>query len=106
MAKEGSVNRLAFVAHGVHAYLQLVKLVEARVGMISGESSSVARGDSDDVEGGVTADTKAELAPALYDLGLNYLVRVRLVCADLGEGSGLWSEDFYRDLPEAVELSR
>lgn len=106
MAKEGSANRLAFVAHGAHAYQQLVELLEARVRMTAGVSNSAAEGDSGDVEGSVSADAMAELAPALYDLGLNYLVRVRLVCADSGEGSGLWSGDVYRDLPEAVELSR
>lgn len=106
MAKEGSANRLAFVAHGAHAYQQLVKLVETRVGVTPEASGSVVGGDSDDVEGGKTALAKAELAPALYDLGLNYLVRARLMCADSGEGSGLWNDDFYRDLPEVVEVSR
>lgn len=50
--------------------------------------------------------TKSEsLAAALYDLGLNYLLRSRLVCADAGEGSGLWEQDVYLSLPEVVELA-
>lgn len=45
-------------------------------------------------------------ASALYDLGLNYLLRARLLCADSGEGSGVWAQDVYQHLPEVEELAR
>lgn len=47
-----------------------------------------------------------DLSPALYDLGLNHLLRARLVCAEAGEGSGLWTSDVYENIPEAAELAR
>lgn len=45
-------------------------------------------------------------AAALYDLGLNYLVRARLVCSDGGEGSGLLPQEVYEELPEVAALAR
>lgn len=48
----------------------------------------------------------SDLSPALYDLGLNHLLRARLVCAEAGEGSGLWASDVYENIPEAAELTR
>lgn len=46
------------------------------------------------------------LAAAIYDLGLNYLVRARLLCADAGEGSGLWEESAYQQVPQVSKLAR
>lgn len=48
----------------------------------------------------------ATKAAALCDLGLNYLVRARLVCSDAGEGSGLLPQEVYEDLPEVADLAR
>lgn len=48
----------------------------------------------------------ATKAAALYDLGLNYLLRGRLVCSDAGEGSGLIAQEVYEGLPEVAELTR
>lgn len=45
-------------------------------------------------------------AAAFYDLGLNYLLRARMACSDAGEGSGLFSQEVYEELPEVAELAR
>lgn len=45
-------------------------------------------------------------AAALYDLGLNYLVRARLLCSDAGDGSGLLPQEMYEELPEVADLAR
>lgn len=50
--------------------------------------------------------TLAMRAAALYDLGLNYLVRARLACSDAGEGSGLLPQEVYQELPEVADLAR
>ncbi|CAM9884354.1 unnamed protein product, partial [Ectocarpus fasciculatus] len=101
LAKEGARNRLDFVAQGADAYRNLVQLLEARenddgVDGQSGETSATAGQQA----------LVATKAAALYDLGLNYLLRGRLVCSDAGEGSGLLAQEVYEDLPEVAELTR
>ncbi|CAM9761809.1 unnamed protein product [Ectocarpus sp. 12 AP-2014] len=104
LAKEGARNRLDFVAQGADAYRNLVRLLEAR--------------EKDQADGGVdgqsgeTCATAGQVAlvptkaAALYDLGLNYLLRGRLVCSHAGEGSGLEAQESYEGLPEVAELTR
>ena len=82
-AKKSSRNRIEFVARGADAYQQLVQLLR---------DDEWKKEDS--------------LSPALYDLGLNHLLRARLVCAEAGEGSGLWPQEDYENIPEAAELAR
>lgn len=52
------------------------------------------------------ASTVALKAAAHYDLGLNYLLRARLVCSDAGEGSGLLAQSVYDDLPAVADLAK
>ncbi|CAN0151264.1 unnamed protein product, partial [Ectocarpus fasciculatus] len=101
LAKEGARNRVDFVAQGADAYRNLVQLLEAREndGGVDGQSGETS----------ATAGQQALVATkaaALYDLGLNYLLRGRLVCSDAGEGSGLLAQEVYEDLPEVAELTR
>lgn len=93
---------------GEAAYARVVAILRAKrakalsdvVGDSQRESEPLAAtGDSHEVP-------SDSLASALYDLGLNYLLRARLVCADAGEGSGLWEQDVYDHLPEVSDLSR
>ena len=88
----GSMQRLRFVKLGAAAYQEVIDLL--RCDEQAGQKNSLTNAKSE------------RLAAALYDLGLNYLLRCRLLCADSGEGSGLWGADVYLSLPEVVELSR
>lgn len=45
-------------------------------------------------------------AAAQYDLGLNYLLRARLVCSDAGDGSGLFAQSVYDDIPAVADLAK
>lgn len=56
--------------------------------------------------GGVSGAMASDLASALYDLALNYVVRARILCSDAGEGSGLWRQEVYDALPEVAQLAR
>ncbi|CAM9704269.1 unnamed protein product [Scytosiphon promiscuus] len=99
LAKEGARNRLAFVAKGADAYQELVQLLQTRVERLRNEN---------EMEGNTEQETAAVAlkAAAHYDLGLNYLLRARLVCADAGEGSGLFGQSAYDDLPAVADLSK
>ncbi|CAB1097731.1 unnamed protein product [Ectocarpus sp. CCAP 1310/34] len=104
LAKEGARNRLDFVAQGADAYRNLVQLLEAR-------EKDQADGDVDGQSGETSATAgQGALVPtkaaAYYDLGLNYLLRGRLICSDAGEGSGLIAQELYEGLPEVAELTR
>lgn len=57
-------------------------------------------------EGPVALANMAMKAAALYDLGLNYLVRARLLCSDAGDGSGLLPQEMYEKLPDVADLAR
>lgn len=57
-------------------------------------------------EGAGAEEAVAMKAAALYDLGLNYLLRARMACSDAGEGSGLCAQVVYEELPEVADLAR
>ncbi|CAM9753532.1 unnamed protein product, partial [Laminaria digitata] len=94
LAKQGAKNRLEFVGRGAAAYQRLVQLLGASAGADGSQVQS--------------ASEAVEMSPAsaLYDLGLNYLLRARLLCADSGEGSGLWAQDVHEQLPGVEDLAR
>ena len=94
LAKQGSKNRQEFVARGAAAYQQLVEMLRDGAGAKGSQGPSAGEG------------VEATSASALYDLGLNYLLRARLLCADSGEGSGLWAMDVYERLPGVEDLAR
>lgn len=83
---------MRFVKLGAAAYQKVVDLLQSDEQMEQKNSHTSAKSE--------------RLAAALYDLGLNYLLRCRLLCADSGEGSGLWGADVYLSQPQVVELSR
>eukprot|EP00903_Cladosiphon_okamuranus_P012909 g12052.t2 len=96
LAKEGERNRLNFVAQGAHAYGELVK-------MSTTPERGRAVGEGGESESAALLATKAA---AFYDLGLNYLVRARLLRSEAGEGSGLLPQEVYEEIPEVADLAR
>lgn len=96
MAKEGAKNRREFVGRGAAAYQQLVQMLDEKLEAKDNLATSASGR-------GVLEVTSSS---ALYDLGLNYLLRARLLCADSGEGSGLWAKDVYDQLPGVDDLAR
>ena len=97
MTRDGSKNRLDFVGRGAVAYQQLVQMLDQKLRDEDNNPSASVRDD------GVLKLTSSS---ALYDLGLNYLLRARLLCADSGGGSGLWAQGVYDQLPGVDELAR
>lgn len=98
-AKEGSKKRLSFVKLGASAYQKVADILKSHV-RVSQESQAAEVSPDDEIA------NLEKLSAALYDLGLNYLLRSRLVCADAGEGSGLWEQHVYLSLPEVLQLTR
>ena len=86
VAKRGGRARLHFVSKGADAYHVLVEYTTS--------SSSAVQGDA----AGYSS------ALALYDLGVNYLVRASLECQDAGEGIGLIGHEVFHVLPEVARL--